>query len=329
MRILTWHVHGSYLYYLTRNSPHDFFLVVGDNGSGGRGRVFPFGSNVSEVFVEDISLDDYDCILYQSRQNWISRKRIIEPSGQRIPQIYLEHDLPLGSPTEQTHPAAFSAATIVHVTPFNALMWDCGDAEIVVIDHGVSLMEPAKANCAIPLGVSAVNNICRSGRRAGPDILRYVRDAGIGVDLVGANSEELGGKGEVRPPDLPFFLSNYRFYFNPCRYTSLNLAVIEAMAVGLPIVGLATTEMASVVTSGVNGFIDTDPAKLITSMRRLIEDQDLALELGANARQIAEERFSIARFTNDWNSLFETVVSSHATVHARQDLASEAALQTR
>jgi len=38
-----------------------------------------------------------------------------------------------------------------------------------------------------------------------------------------------------------------RFFFNPIRYTSLGLAVCEAMMVGMPIIGLATTEMATTV----------------------------------------------------------------------------------
>ena len=34
--------------------------------------------------------------------------------------------------------------------------------------------------------------------------------------------------------ELPAFMSRYRFFFNPIRYTSMGLAVIEAMMVGLP-----------------------------------------------------------------------------------------------
>ena len=64
------------------------------------------------------------------------------------------------------------------------------------------------------------------------------------LELVGMGSAELGGIGEVPNPALPNFLSHYRFFFNPIRYTSLETAVIEAMMIGMPIVALATTEMA-------------------------------------------------------------------------------------
>ncbi|MFP3617546.1 glycosyltransferase, partial [Paraburkholderia sp. SIMBA_050] len=76
-------------------------------------------------------------------------------------------------------------------------------------------------------------------------------------------------------------------FFNPIRYTSLGLAVIEAMMIGLPIVALATTEMAQLVKTGSNGVADTRPAVLIDAMRMLIRDADLAREWGAAARRDA------------------------------------------
>ncbi len=51
LRILTWHVHGNYLYYLTQ-APHDFFLVTRPGhppGSAGKVGALPWGDNVHEV----------------------------------------------------------------------------------------------------------------------------------------------------------------------------------------------------------------------------------------------------------------------------------------
>ena len=59
----------------------------------------------------------------------------------------------------------------------------------------------------------------------------------------------------------------YRFVFNPIRYTSLGLAVLEAMMIGIPIVGLATTEMVTVVENGVSGYLDTNVDNLIERCR--------------------------------------------------------------
>src|SRR4029079_6984360 len=102
----------------------------------------------------------------------------------------------------------------------------------------------------------------------------------VPLDLVGMESQPCGGLGEVFPPDLPAFESRYRFYFHPIRFTSLGLALIEAMLVGLPVVGLATTELVTLIQNGVNGFIDTDVNKLLGPMRLLLSDLGEARRIG-------------------------------------------------
>jgi glycosyltransferase involved in cell wall biosynthesis len=88
------------------------------------------------------------------------------------------------------------------------------------------------------------------------------------------------------------------------------------MMVGLPIVALATTEVATVIRDGHNGFIDTDLGRLIDLMKLLLEDRALAAQLGENARRTAVERFNIERFVRDWNALFAEVTGVKAERHA-------------
>jgi glycosyltransferase involved in cell wall biosynthesis len=121
------------------------------------------------------------------------------------------------------------------------------------------------------------------------------------------DSESLGGLGEIFPPDLPYFEARYRFYFHPLRFTSLGLALIEAMLVGLPVVGLATTELVTVVRNGETGFIDTDIRKLLDPMRSLLTDLAEARRIGEAGRRVAAERFDIRRFTRDWEQTFAEV----------------------
>jgi glycosyltransferase involved in cell wall biosynthesis len=79
------------------------------------------------------------------------------------------------------------------------------------------------------------------------------------------------------------------------------------MMTGLPIVALATTEMTTVIRDGENGFIASDPERLVQSMRTLLRERELAAQLGAAARRTALERFNIARFVADWNDAFAQV----------------------
>jgi glycosyltransferase involved in cell wall biosynthesis len=84
------------------------------------------------------------------------------------------------------------------------------------------------------------------------------------------------------------------------------------MAVGLPVVGLATTELVTVIRDGESGFLDTDPAKLVAPMRDLLRDPGLAGRVGESARRVALERFGIERFARDWERTFADVIGRPA-----------------
>jgi glycosyltransferase involved in cell wall biosynthesis len=201
------------------------------------------------------------------------------------------------------------------VTAFNALMWDCGATPTAVVEHGVVVPDGVTYRGGLARGLTVVNGLAARGRRLGADIFAAARRQ-VPLDLVGMQSEELDGLGEVSPPELAAFMADYRFYFHPVRYTSLGLSLCEAMTVGLPVVGLATTELPTVVANGVNGFVDTDPARLVETMRALLADPDLAREVGAAGRATALERFSIERFVADWDDLLRSVCGSGRAVGA-------------
>ncbi|WP_419187248.1 glycosyltransferase [Caldimonas tepidiphila] len=311
LRILTWHVHGNYLYYLTQ-VPHDFYLVTDDARSthhSGRSGTLPWGDNVHEAHVDEIAKMEFDVILYQSRDAWErERERLLSPAQQRLPRVYLEHDPPQQHPTETRHWVDDPGALLVHCTPFNALMWDSGRTPVRVIEHGVVPLSPARYSGERASGVVVVNNLDRRGRRLGADVYAQVARE-VPLMLVGMGSERMGGHGEVANHLLPGVMAPFRFFFNPIRYTSLGLSIIEAMMVGLPVVGLATTELVTVIRNGDNGYVDTRVERLVEHMKRLLADPKEAARLGAAARQTAEERFDIRRFVADWCEALRTVAS--------------------
>ncbi len=306
LRILTWHVHGSYLYYLTQ-ARHEFYLPVKPGrpeGYGGRLSGFPWSDNVHDVPAEEVRNLQLDCILFQSRKNYLEdQHEILTGVQQRLPQIYLEHDPPREQPTDTRHIVDDPNVLLVHVTHFNQLMWDSNRTPTRVIEHGVMVPSGIHYTGEIPRGLVIVNGLASRGRRLGADVFERVRQE-VPLELVGMGSEKLGGLGEVRHDQLPAFASRYRFFFNPIRYTSLGLAVCEAMMVGLPVVGLATTEMVTVVENGVSGYINTDVGKLVEAMHELLNDPDRSRVLGKAAFCRARSRFNIERFTSDWDEAF-------------------------
>lgn len=306
-RILTWHVHGSYLYYLAF-AGHRIFLPVNDERSEGYcGRAEWWPSNIIEVPVADVPRLGLDCILFQSARNYLSdQHEILTGEQRRLPRIYLEHDPPREHPTDTRHPVDDPEILLVHVTRFNQLMWDSNRTPTRVIDHGVP--EPrAKWTGELGRGLVVVNGLKKRGRRLGADVFEEARRR-VPLDLVGMESERMGGLGEIKHRDLPAFAARYRFFFNPIRYTSLGLAVCEAMMLGMPVIGFATTEMVTAVENGVSGYVDTDLEALIERMLELVDDREKAARLGEGARRRARRRFSIERFARDWDDAVKSVL---------------------
>lgn len=306
MKVLTWHVHGSYLYYLV-HSHQEFFLPIKPGrpeGYGGCAPGFAWPPNVHDVSAEDVRDLQLDAILFQSSKNYlIDQYDILSEEQRRLPRIYLEHDPPRESPIDTPHPVDDPDILLVHVTHFNRLMWDNRRTPTRVIEHGVLAPDSVSYTGELERGLVIVNDISKRKRRVGLDVFEQAR-TDVPLDLIGMGSKELGGLGEIGHDELPAFMSRYRFFFNPIRYTSLGLAVCEAMMLGIPIIGLATTEMVRTVENGVSGYVDTNVETLIERMQELLADQTAAHHLSAGAQRFARQRFAIDRFARDWDNLF-------------------------
>ncbi|MGE5308105.1 MAG: glycosyltransferase [Deltaproteobacteria bacterium] len=320
LQVLVWHVHGNYLYYLG-HVPHRFYVPVKEGRptdyvglSGG----MPWPDNMTEVPADRVRELDIDCVIFQRPQQYFRESHLIMSKRQlaRAARIYLEHDPPQEHPTDCRHFVNDTRTLLVHVTPFNELMWDSGRTPTMVIDHGVVPIKGASYTGEKDCGICVVNNLGKRGRRLGRDVYLRAR-RNVPLDLVGMGSEEIeGGLGEIGHDSLASFESSYRFFFNPIRYTSLGLAVCEAMMLGMPIVGLATTEMARVVENDISGYIDTDLSALMGRMRALIESPALARRLGEQAREYALRRFNIQRFASEWDQALRLVTGETVTTYS-------------
>lgn len=315
LRVLTWHVHGNYLYYLT-HSLQRWFLPVGPDrpGYAGCASGFPWPDRVQEVPAQDLRRATFDCILFQGRAHYCEDQfQLLSPAQRRLPRLYLEHDPPQDDPTDTKHVVDDPRMLLIHVTAFNQLMWDNGRTPTCVIEHGIPPGSPAIAHTGeLAKGLVVVNDMPRRGRRVGADVFAHVRRT-IPLDLIGMNSAPAGGLGEISHADLPGFMCRYRFLFNPIRYTSMGLAVCEAMHLGIPIVGFATTEMATAIANDVSGYVDTDVDRLMQRMAFLLASPDQARRLGEGARRTAEERFGLDRFVRDWDRTLGVFMARHRT----------------
>jgi glycosyl transferase family 1 len=312
LKILIWHIHGSYLNTLARID-HDWYLPVKPSrpeGYGGRGSTFDLPDYVREVPTECVRDLDLDLIIYQTPKNYFEDQFEILSAKQRLlPKIYLEHNIPQPNAVETRHPVDDPNVLLVHVTHYNRLMWDNGRTSTVVIEHSIAIDPAIRYRGYLERGITVVNGMQKRARIAGYDLFLQAQQT-IPLDAVGMQTEEFGGLGDVPYRDLHRRLADYRFLFSPIRYTSLPLAVIEAMTIGMPVVALATTELPTVIEHGKTGYVSCNISELVGHMRRLLADQEEACRLGEQARSVARERFGLNRFIRDWNAAFALVTQS-------------------
>lgn len=307
LNILIWHIHGAYLTAITQ-AEHNWYLPTkpgAPEGYSGRGNGSTMPDYVREVSADAVRNLDLDLIICQTPRNYqTDRIEILSPAQRQLPTIYLEHNTPEPHPTDSWHPAADDpGVTLVHVTNYNRLMWDNGQTPTRVINHSVAIDTTIRYTGRHQQGVVVVNELQRRGRMAGFDLYEQFRQR-LPLTVVGMKSAEIGGLGEIHYSRLHQTVADYRFLFSPMRYSSLPLAVIEAMTIGMPIVALATTELPRVIQNGVHGFVSTDPDELMDAMQLLLDNPTEARRMGDNARDLALRDFGLARFVADWNAVF-------------------------
>jgi glycosyltransferase involved in cell wall biosynthesis len=307
MRILLWHVHGSWTTSLVQGR-HEYLLpVVPDRGPDGRGRArtWDWPLRAIEITRDEARATEVDVVILQ-RPVELERLAREWLGDRRVPTVYVEHNAPQGRIAEMRHPAADREdLAVVHVTHFNDLFWDCGSTPTRVIEHGV--VDPGyRYSGEVPRAAVVINEARRRARVTGTDLLSRFAADGVPVDLWGIDAGALGGRDAVPQHRLHGEIARRRLYLHPVRWTSLGLSLIEAMHLGMPVVALATTEAPDAVPAAA-GVLSTRIDRLAEGARALLADPERARVKGLAARAAALERFSLRRFLDDWDRLLEEV----------------------
>ncbi len=134
---------------------------------------------------------------------------------------------------------------------------------------------------------------------------RAFRD--IPVRLVGHNPDIPGVDAARNWDDLKELLRLHRFYIHTAdpRYEDgYNMATLEAMAAGLPVLG--NRHPTSPVEHGVSGFLSDEPEELREYARMLLNDRNLAARMGKAAQRAVSERFHIKLFHEGFRRSIDT-----------------------
>ncbi len=319
MRILLWHVHGSWTTSFVQGRHEYVVPVLPDRGPDGlgRARTWDWPDSVVELPPEQLADPPPDVVLLQRPddlkllEDWTGLR-----AGVDVAAVYVEHNTPRGDVDEWRHPLADQMRIpVVHVTHFNRAMWDNGRAPVRVVEHGVLDPGPIWTGEQPRLAMS-VNEPVRRWRVAGMDLAARVAAEvpvdvyGMGVaGLVERDGAFVGGRHEDDLPqhELHRRMADHRAYLHTYRWTSLGLSLLEAMVLGSPVLALAATEAPAAVPADA-GLVTADVDLLRDTAKRWLHDHDEAAERGRAARAHVLAHYGVQRFLSDWDDLLEVML---------------------
>lgn len=318
MNILVWHVHGSWMTAFIHGRHRYLVPVDAERGPYGlgRARTYRWPYSAVEVTPDDLATTDVDVVVLQRPEELPLARAWL--GDRNVPTIYVEHNTPKGDVPSTRHPMADrDDLRLVHVTHFNELFWDNGGTRTTVIEHGIV---PPVAEYSGDLERIAIvtNEPVRRGRVTGTDLMgRFGPVAPLDVfgmgtdglpDVLGLPAHAIATYNASQD-EMHTEIARRRLYLHLTRWTSLGLSLIEAMAIGLPVVALATTEVVRAVPEGA-GIVSTRVDDLVDAARWLIEDPEAAQRLGQAGSAAVKERYDLDRFLFDWDRLLEETCTS-------------------
>jgi hypothetical protein len=188
---------------------------------------------------------------------------------------------------------AFSSVRAVAVSKLKAGSWGVADE---ILPFGVDPDAYLPHTGQLARGIRVSNQFNRRRNILLVDLHEHAF-AGLPMTLVGHNSD-IADSGPARDWNhLKELLSTHRFYVHtadPKLEDGYNMASLEAMASGLPVLG--NLHPSSPIVHGKSGFTSDDPAQLRRYAEQLLSDPELAARLGAEAQRTVSKRFHVRNF---------------------------------
>jgi len=151
-----------------------------------------------------------------------------------------------------------------------------------------------------------------SANRSGPPVHLVVAGDGAFLSKTRAGApRNVTFTGYLEGPALSAAYSSADVFVFPSRVETLGNVVLEALASGLPVVGVAEGGTVENVRDGVNGVLCSprDPVAFAEAITRVTADAGLRGELSRNARRWAEAR--------SWSAAFEPLIRGYEELASR------------
>lgn len=323
LRIFAWNVHGTFMSTLVKTG-HDFYIPIKRGrpyNYDGKTRGYRWPRTARQISVPEIRKNKYDLIIFQTPQQVFEEQyKVLSAEQRKLPKIYIVHSPFKKDPRRRRDRKELVRHIVldiipqidafVHITRYNMKQWTTFFPETkkksVVIYHGIEIPKNIRWTGMDARAVNVTNFL--PGRPECGNALWFSMSKKIPMELYGMESEKYGGTGPVQNRLLRKKLARYRVYFNPTVASSVPMAMLEAMSVGLPVVSMKSTELPYIIKNGINGFISENRDILKNKLNLLLSNKKLAEKLGKNARKTIENKFSINEFIYKWNKLLGEII---------------------
>jgi glycosyltransferase involved in cell wall biosynthesis len=303
-RLLVFDCHEAWVYQL-RVLPQPMDVVVGLKGRHTEGwdeAMRPVPPNARIVRLADVvaAVPSYSCIVAHNLSDLLDVKTLFGP---RLLVIHQTLESIMREQRSSTPPGEFRNAVAryiamihAHVVAVSSLKGRSWGFDEDVVPFSADPTDYPVYEGDVPCGLRIANDIQAKANTLMWDFHEKAF-AGIPITIMGRNDDMPGVKPAGNWAELKEALSHHRFFVhtaNPALEDGYNMATLEAMAAGLPVLG--NRHPTSPIEHGVSGFLSDDPAELRACAQRLLEDRQLAFRMGQKARKALLKTFPVERF---------------------------------
>lgn len=301
-RLVVFNCHEAWVHQLD-GLPYDLDVVVGLKGRYAERwdrSMRPLPARAREVRIEDVRRDGVACVVAHNITD------LLDVKGFDAPKILVIHstlDGRLETEHSATEPArarevmqVYADRAGVHVVAVSRLKGGSWGFTDDIVELSADPDAYPAATCELAAGLRVSNFVQRRREILCMDLHDAAFD-GLPVRIVGHNPELAGVRAAESWDELKSILRVHRFFVHtadPRLEDGYNMATLEAMAAGLPVLG--NQNPTSPIEHEKSGFLSDDPRALREHATRLLEDRELALRMGREARRTVEERFHVRRF---------------------------------
>lgn len=315
LNILTYPTHERYASHLAQTNC-DYFLYQGEGIKTWESKYAKLPKNHTLLNPQhgENQLPDYITPHIVFSQNKLAHYSISAKLANkyRCPLVNLEHCLPWHSiqPKQLEQLYGMQGDINVFISDYSRRAWGYTEKNSVVVEHGIdaNIFKPQEVEKEWDILVVA-NDFVNRNDLLGWQEFCYITgypNSPYKIKIVGSNPGISEPASSVQ--ELVSFYNKSKVFLCTAKHSPIPYSLIEAMSCGCACVCYEQAMVSETISHATNGMLSNDVHDLKNYCQELLMEEDMRLELGHNARNLAKTRFSLDRFISQWEQIFRSVI---------------------